>query len=177
GLVLFGWRIVFNRWSGQRLDWDRDITVPIGFYFAASLVSNLVSGFLFPGFCVIWQGVMLFLLFAITLNLVRSRQDASTVVKLLLVALLAQCLLFALQIGTGISFNAVGKVQRIASEGTVWHSASGTAAASTAGFAMFLDPLVMLAYALFRVCPASVRRTLYGGLFLFGVSVLALTLN
>src|SRR5262249_10961861 len=96
GLALLGWRVLRNRSTRQRLDWDRNIPVPLGWYFAASLVANLVSRFWFPGLCVIWQGVMLFLLFAITLNLVRSRQDASRVIDLLLIALLGQCLLFVL---------------------------------------------------------------------------------
>jgi O-antigen ligase len=42
---------------------------------------------------------------------------------------------------------------------------------------MFLDPLVMLAYALFRASGPSIRRRLYGGVFLLGATVLALTLN
>jgi O-antigen ligase len=177
GLLLLGRRIALNRLTGARLDWGLDISIPLGWYFAASLIAILLSSFWFPGLCVIWQGVMLFLLFLIMLNVVRSRQDASTVVHLLLIVLLGQCFVFILQIGLGISFNAVGKVQQIATEGTVWHSASGTAAATTAGFAMFLDPLVMLAYVLFRTVPASGRRTLYGALFLLGATVLALTLN
>lgn len=174
GSILLARRLLLNRSTGEHLDWHRDISTPFGWYLGLSLLTTLRSSFWFPGLCVIWQNVLLFIVFMITLNVVRSRQDASTVVDLLLVALVGQCLLFGLQLTTGVNFNAVGKVQVVSS---VWHAASGTVAPTTAGFAMFLDPLVMLAYALFRACPTPGRRTLYRSLFLLGTTVLALTLN
>src|SRR5262249_25762105 len=125
GLLVLGRRILVNRATGTRLDWGGNIGIRFGWFLAFSVVANVASIFRFPGLCVIWQGAALFALFVITLNAVRSRRDASFAVDLLMVALLGQCLVFVLQIGTGISFSAVGQVRRIASEGTtVWHSAS-----------------------------------------------------
>lgn len=178
GAVLFARQVLLSHTGGARLDWAPALSAPMTWVLVVSLASMAASSIRFAGFCVIWQMASLYALFIVTVNLVRSRRSAARVTTLLLVALGGQCVVFLIQVLTGFDFSAVGQIRRSAGEGgLLLHSASGTAASTTAGFAMFLDPLVMLAYALYRTQPASFWKRTLGGLFFLGLTVLALTLN
>src|SRR5579871_4028008 len=117
---------------------------------------------------------MLFVLFLVIANGVKSDTDARRVVALLMVDLLGQALLFFVQLTTGMKFDAVGKVT--VATGTICHGVTGTAASTTAGFATFMDPLVMLAFALYRAGDQQWRRSA-GYVLAIGLTVVTLTLN
>jgi len=98
------------------------------------------------------------------------------VLKLLMVMLAGQCALFLVQLVTGVKFSAVGHVVEAGGE-DLWHSATGTAATTTAGFATFMQPLVALAYAKFRTATVRRERMFYGSLAALSAAVIVLTLN
>jgi O-antigen ligase len=60
---------------------------------------------------------------------------------------------------------------------SIWHQATGTAAITTAGFATFIEPLVMLAYALWRAGGPETNKTWTIFVAAVGAVVTVLTLN
>ena len=90
--------------------------------------------------------------------------------------LLIECIIFLLQIVTGVKFSAVGKVTGSEAGQNIWHPATGPAAITTAAFATFIEPLVMIAFALWRTGRRSSasRRRWWSAI---GAVVTVLTLN
>lgn len=176
GLALLVWEVLLARGGALRFSYARGVSTPLWLVIITTTLAMLLSSMKFIGFCVVWQYLCLLLLFWAVFNAVQENGDVTRATNLLLAALVGQCAVFFLQLATGIKFNAVGHVQEIAEEG-LWHTATGTAAISTAGFATFLDPLVMLAFAMFRTSSSPGRRQLYGGVFLVGATTVVLTLN
>jgi O-antigen ligase len=160
--------------GANRFRWGAAVSGPFGLMMATSLISIALTDMRYTGICVVWQLLMLFAVFLVIANSVDSEADGRRIVGLLLVALLGQALLFFVQLTTGIKFDAVGKVT--VAQGTIWHGVTGTAASTTAGFATFMDPLVMLAFALYRAGDPRWRRV---GRYVFpiGLTVVTLTLN
>ncbi|GEM_PF-1718573 len=174
GTILLARQLLRARAAASRFRWGAAVSRPFALVVATSLISIALTDMRYTGVCVVWQLLMLFVLFLVIANSVHSGVDGHRVVALLLVALLGQALLFFVQLTTGIKFDAVGKVT--VAQGTIWHGVTGTAASTTAGFATFMDPLVMLAFALYR---AGDRRWGRVGRYIFpiGLTVVTLTLN
>jgi O-antigen ligase len=176
GTILLVRRLLAVRAGGGSFRWGAEVSRPFSLVVLTCLVSVALTDMRLSGICVVWQLLMLYVLFLVIANAVRSEEDGRRVIGLLLVALLGQAVLFFLQLGTGIKFDAVGKVTVVTRDRALWHGATGTAASTTAGFATFMDPLVMLAFALYRVADARWRRVA-GYLFPVGLTVVVLTLN
>lgn len=174
GTILLARALLGVRAGRARFRWGSEIGRPFAFVVFTSLVSVALTDMRYTGICVIWQLLMLFVLFLVIANGVKSDTDARRVVALLMVDLLGQALLFFVQLTTGMKFDAVGKVT--VATGTIWHGVTGTAASTTAGFATFMDPLVMLAFALYRAGDQQWRRSA-GYVLAIGLTVVTLTLN
>ncbi len=174
GTILLARHLFRVRAGASHFRWGAAVSRPFALMMVTSLISIALTDMRYTGICVVWQLLMLFVLFLVIANGVNSEVDGHRVVALLLVALLGQALLFFVQLTTGIKFDAVGKVT--VAQGTIWHGVTGTAASTTAGFATFMDPLVMLAFALYRAGDPRWRRV---GRYVFpiGLAVVTLTLN
>jgi O-antigen ligase len=171
-------QLMVNRADGTRFEWGGDVGRAFLGVMATGALSSAVSSMRFTGLCVLWQGLALYTLYLVVLNAVRTREEAHRLIPLLQVGLLGQCLVFLLQLVTGVKFNAVGRVEVVAGEGaSLLHHATGTAAVTTAAFATFLEPLILLCYVGYRAWKPGRARSLAGLLFALGTIVVALTLN
>jgi O-antigen ligase len=178
GGLLLAVQLMVNRADGTRLDWGQDVGWAVLWVMLTGAFSMILSSTRFTGICVLWQGLTLYALFLVVLNAVRTREEAHRLIPLLQVALLGQLLVFLLQLVTGVKFNAVGRVEAVAGEGaSLLHHATGTAAVTTAGFATFLEPLILVCYVAYRAWAPGRSRNLAGLLFALGAVVVALTLN
>jgi hypothetical protein len=177
GLALLAMQALSARSAGSSLAYGREVSQPLMLVVITTTIGACLGDMRFVGLCVVWQYLCLLALFLAVLNGIRGKDDVSRATKILLVTLVGQCAIFFLQLTTGVRFNAVGRLQEAAGESGVWHSATGTAAVSTAGFATFLDPLVILAFAMYRTARNGRARVVYGSIFALGAMTIVLTLN
>jgi O-antigen ligase len=177
GLALLAVEALSARSAGSTLAYGREVSKPLMLVVITTTIGASLGDMRFIGLCVVWQYLCLLALFLAVLNGIRGEDDVSRATKVLLLVLVSQCAVFFLQLTTGVRFNAVGRIEEAASESGVWHSATGTAAISTAGFATFLDPLVMLAFAMYRTAQNRRARVVYGSVFALGATTIVLTLN
>jgi O-antigen ligase len=178
GLGILGRQLYLQYVGMSRFQWGAEIGKPALAVILTTLLAVAVSPMRFVGFCVVMQLVWLYLLYLATLNAVRTRADVQLVVRLLLIVLLIQCAFFLLQIATGVKFSAVGKVYASEAAGqSIWHQATGPAAITTAGFATFIEPIIMVAFALWRTGRAEVNKPFTLFVAALGAVVTVLTLN
>lgn len=176
GTLLLSLQRLMDRAGSVRFEWFPEISRPVLWTFATLTTSLLASPLMrFAGFTLLWENAALYCLFLIVANVIRARDDVYRLIPLLQVALAGQFAAFFLQLATGVKFNAVGKI--MATGESLLHSASGTVAETTAGFATFVEPLILICYVEFRTRKPGRSRMIAGALFILGTIVVALTLN
>jgi O-antigen ligase len=116
-----------------------------------------------------------FLIYLVVLNTVRTKSDVAMVIRLLMFTLGVQCVIFLLQTGTGATFTATGQISRATDFGLV--RASGTVGTTPSGYAMFIEPLLFTAFALWRTRDSGMSRRVTGALAAVASVTLVLTLN
>lgn len=158
--------------------WGWEITSPAALLIGTTALSALVSPVRFFGACTVFELLQYFLIFLTAVNVCRDERDARLVVKLLLVTLAFQCAICLLQTAMGVSFTMTGQILHTA--GPSDHAAvraTGTVGTIPSGFATFVEPLILIALAIFRCTDSRKERFWNGLLFAVGVMAVALTLN
>jgi len=117
-----------------------------------------------------------FFIYLVVLNTVRTKADVATVIRVLMFTLGIQCVIFLLQTATGETFTATGQVAR-ATEGSGLVRGSGTVGTTPSGYAMFIEPLLFTAFALWRTRDSGMSRRVTAALAAVAGVTLVLTLN
>lgn len=159
--------------DARRFRWGIEITRPAACYFAITAVGALFSEMRFFGVCLLVELLELYLIFLVTLNVVRSPGHARLVIKAALVVLALQCGIFFVQKATGVTFAATGHVLGVGEN----VRAVGTIGTVPSGFATFAEPLVFLALCAFLTSEIPGVRVLTGILATTGMLAVLLTLN
>lgn len=177
GLPILAWQLL-TRGSGRRgFRWGEEIGRAALCYMAITTLSMLVSNIRFFGFCLLVQLFELYLIFLITLNALRTEQDLKLVINLLLLTLAVQCGVFFLQDALGMNFTPTGKVVSIYGSGAGEVRASGTVGTTPSGFATFVEPILLMAFCLYRTAKSGRTKITMGALTVGALFAVILTLN
>lgn len=140
-----------------------------------ALLSALASSVRRYGIYVVVEMLQLFFLFLVVVNVVRSERDFTLVLRLLMATLLIQCVVFSLQTATGSVFTLTGQMIRSAESGVI--RASGTIGTNPESYATFIEPIIFMSFALWRIEGSTFSRRWTAFLVTFGGATLIVTLN
>ena len=158
---------------GERrtIDWGRPLLVPLALMFGAMFVAIAFSGERFVGVTALLYHLELYLVFWVVLQMVQTKADLERVLRLLLVVLAIQCVIYFIQSALGVGFNLEGdKIE----QGTVPRP-GGTVSSNPAGFASFAIPILMVAMARFLMSARRYERRYLAVLIAMGVTAVGLT--
>jgi O-antigen ligase len=174
--ILVGIAWVGLRWlSAPRralpVRWAGPFAWPIGLVAATAVLSWLFSPERFVGAAALLFQLQLYFVFWVAIQLVQTEKDLEWVMRLLLVSLATQCVVYYVQSATGLQITLEG--DRIEQE--VIPRPGGTVCTNPAGFASFVIPLMMLATARWITTSRRPERILLAVLISMGVLAVGLT--
>jgi O-antigen ligase len=163
-----------NGYDTGTLRWGGALGFPVAILFSCYLLPLLASTERFLGFSYLLTQLQYYFIFWLPLNFVRTEIQLDRIIRLLLLILALQSLIYYIQSLLGITFTLTGEVLP---EGELPRP-GGTVSTNPSGFASFILPLVFLAIARF-VSPhsASSRRWHISALIGLGIGAIALTLT
>jgi O-antigen ligase len=138
-------------------------------------ISAMLSSVKLFGIFAIVEMLQYFFIYLVTVNIVRTEEDLPLVIRLLLVTLAIQCVVFLMETALGTNFNMTGAIIATAERGLI--RATGTVGTTPSGYAIFVEPLVFTAFALWRARESGVSRVWTGCLTALGGATLILTNN
>lgn len=172
GIAAAAYKISGTREPGRGISWGGRLALPIALFFATSLLALPSSSERFVGMVQLLVEAQLFFVYLLALNMVRSEQDFDRTVKLLLVPLAMQSLVYFVESAFRVTFTLTGEV--IPEVGVVPRP-GGTVATNPAGFASFMLPLVLIAMA-HLVSRQRTIKSLHAGIAaVLGIAALTLT--
>lgn len=142
---------------------------------ASAIISAMLSSSRRYGIYAVVEMLQYFFIYLVAVNIVRTKDDLALVLRLLLVTLAIQCVIFLVQTGSGTDFTLTGQIMRSAEGGLI--RATGTVGVTSSGYAIFVEPLVFTAFALWRVRDSDLSRLWTGCLATIGAATIMLTLN
>ncbi|MFM8408822.1 MAG: O-antigen ligase family protein [Alphaproteobacteria bacterium] len=147
-LLILWWAVTgeLTRKGGVR--WFGSLGVPIVLMFTMSLLSFFFTTERFAGLAMIANDIELYAMFWIAINLVRSDEDLDRVVRLLLVSLATQSIVYYLESALARTFTPEGDI--IPLSPTIPRP-GGTVATNPAGFASYVIPLIIIALARYSI--------------------------
>jgi len=163
------WRGDFRH--DRRWSWGGPMVVPIAAYFVTILLSLLTTSERFVGLCQLLVECQVYFVFLVALNYIRDEDDLGRVIRLLLITLAMQSLVYYVQSALGISFTLTG---RIIDQGEIARP-GGTVSTVPAEFASFIIPILTIAIALFMCRGRAINRSFVLGTVLLGAGAIALT--
>ena len=154
--------------------WGGPLGFPIAALFLTYLLSLLLSSERFVGFSYLLTQLQYYAIYWLALNFIRTEFQLDHIIRLLLVTLAIQSLIYYIQSALGITFTLTGEVLQ---EGEIPRP-GGTVATNPSGYASFILPLIFVATARFlTVHSASKHRWQLGILLGMAIGTLALTLT
>jgi len=168
------WAVLESIAGRRRIRYGFPLTKFALFVLAAAFVSTMASKVRRYGIYAMAEMLEFIFIYLVALNTVRTRRDFVLVLRLLLFTLAVQCTAFLLQTATGSVFTLTGQVFR-SSEGVV--RASGTVGVNPASYAGFIEPLLFIAFALWRTRGSGISPAWTGGLVAVASTTLILTLD
>lgn len=147
-LLIAWWGVTgeLSRKGGVR--WFGSLGVPIVLMFAMSFLSLLFTKERFAGIAMIVNDLELYAMFWIAINLVRSDADLDRVIRLLLVSLATQSIVYFLESALARTFTPEGDIIPLSPS---IPRPGGTVATNPAGFASYVIPLIVVALARFSI--------------------------
>jgi putative inorganic carbon (HCO3(-)) transporter len=136
-----------------------------------TILALLTTSERFVGLTYFFSLLEYYFLYWLTYNMVQSEEDFRRIVRLLLVALAMQSVIYFIQSGLGVTFDLMGQT---------WEAgdiprAGGTVSTNPAGFASFIMPALFMVIALAMVKAQVWPKGYAVVLSLMGVAALALT--
>jgi len=169
GAALFGWYAV----TGHLRDFTSGGSMrrPIIALMVTTILSMLTSSERFIGLTYFLYLLEYYFLYWLTYNMVQSDEDFRRIVRLLLVAIAMQSVIYFIQSGLGVTFDLVGQTWE---EGDISRP-GGTVSTNPAGFASFIMPPLFMAIAI-AIVKARVWPRGYAVLVsVMGIAALVLT--
>ncbi len=152
--------------------WGKEITYPAFFLFLTTMVTILYTPEKWLVLYYVFELLQLYMVFLVMMNIVTSRKDVDLVVKLLLITLGIQCVVYFIQNSIGMTFSLTGAVS--VREGDIARH-GGTVATRLHAFASFIMPLVFIAISRFMTMSTWRHRIWTGPLAVMGGLALVLT--
>ncbi len=162
--------------GARQFRWGFPVARYVVLVFLTALVSTLLSSVRRYGLFTLAEMAQFILLFWVAVNAVRSDEDVTLVIRMLLATLALQTAVFLVQTATGVTYTLTGEVIAEAEQAGLIR-ASGTVGTTPSGYAIFVEPLTFAAFALWRCRDVRIARVWAGGLALVGGVTMLLTLN
>jgi O-antigen ligase len=124
--------------------WAGSMGVPILALFATGALSLVTSSERFVGVTSLWYSVQLYFIYWLAFNLNQSAEDFERIIKLLLLTLAAQSIIYFIQSALGVTFNFMADTI----PGGETPRPGGTVSTNPAGFTSFIMPPLMITSAL-----------------------------
>jgi O-antigen ligase len=159
--------------TGLRL--EHQVTKFAVLVIVTSTISAMLSSVKLFGLFAIVEMLQYFFIYLVALNIVRTEEDVLLVIRLLLVTLGIQCAVFFIETAFGTNFNMTGGIIATSHGGLI--RATGTVGTTPSGYALFIEPIVFMAFALWRTSEPGVSRVWTGCLTVLGGMTLILTDN
>lgn len=175
GLTLGFWMIADAIAGRIRLSWGLPVSKFGACIIATALISAQLSTVRRYGLYAVVEMLQYLTIYLVTVNVIRSKEDVRLIIRLLLATLAIQCTVFLIQTATGSIFTLTGEVQRSSEQGLV--RASGTVGVNPESYALFIEPIVFTAYALWRTREAGTSGAWTACLSIVGGATLILTLD
>ncbi len=154
------------------------LILPVAALLAVSVVSALLSDEQFFGFHALLNLAQYLTIFLVVLNYIDTREKLELTIKVLLVVLTIQAIVYFIQVSLGITFTLTGEIIDAGGRSSSAARPGGTVATNPAGYASFVLPLLCLAAAFFAWLPLHAGSFLRVGMPLFlGIAALVLTLT
>lgn len=143
-----------------------------------SMLSAVFSTEKFFGLVLNFWYVQFYFFFLLAYNLIDSTKKLELTIKLLLVILTIQSLVYFIQVSLGVTFTLAGEVIDATGRSSSAPRPGGTVATNPAGFSSFVLPLICIATALFFWMKMRLGTFLWSGLpAILGLCALLLTLT
>ena len=173
---LLALRTILDAIAGRtKLRWGLRVGKLGALVIATAIISAMFSSVRRYGIYAVVEMLQFLFIYIVTVNVVRSKYDLSLVIQLLLITLLIQCAVFCVQTISGTQFTMTGQIVRSGDTGLL--RASGTVGVTSSGYAIFVEPLVFTAFALWRIRDSGASRVWTGFLTALGAVTLILTDN
>lgn len=174
GCIAVGAYIVSgNRHRLRPFQWGGRLALPIAAFLGTSLLALPSSTERFVGLAQLLVEAQLYFVYLLALNTVRSEEQFERTVKLLLVPLVMQSIVYFFESAFRVTYTLTGEV--IPEVGVVPRP-GGTVATNPAGFASFILPLVLIAVAHLVSRQRPVVKGLHAGIAaVLGIAALTLT--
>jgi hypothetical protein len=156
-----------------RFFWGKEITYPAALVFLTTAVTILYTSERRLVIYYLIHLLELYIVFLAVINIIRSRDDVVLVIKLLMITLAIQSVIYFIQNITGVTFDLLGEV--IVHKGETLQRHGGTVSSNVKGFANFITPLLLIAVSRFL---STTNRRVKGWLCLLcamGTAALVLT--
>ncbi len=159
--------------SGLRpMVWGKGISYPAMLVMLTTAMTVLYTPERWRVIFSLFELAQFYIIFLVVINLVASRQDVDRVMRLLMVVLCVQCLVYYAQTALGLTFTLTGEV-KVADGWFGRHG--GTVATRPAPFASFIMPLLHIAISRFFIVGDRRTRFWMGLLAAMGGMALVLT--
>lgn len=169
GLALFGWYAI----TGHLRNFKScgSMCTPIAALVVTTALSMLVTTERFVALTYFLYLLEYYFLYWLTYNMTQSEDDFRWILKLLLISLVIQSVIYYLQSALGITFDLVGKIWQ---EGEIPRP-GGTVSTNPAGFASFIMPSLFMVIAMAIVKTRVWPRPYAVLLSMMGIAALILT--
>lgn len=172
GMIILGMYLLRGEFKLKRAwCWGGPMVVPICLYLGTLLLSLLTTSERFVGICQLLLECQIYFVFLVTLNYIEDESDLIRVVKLLLITLAMQSVVYYIQSALGITFTLTGQVIE---QGEIARP-GGTVSTVPAEFASFVIPLLTIAMSLYLCRGRIINRRLLMGVVVLGSGAIALT--
>jgi len=161
------------RHDGWRFFWGREITLPALAVFATTAMTGLYTPERSLVVYALIDMMQLYCLFLAGLNMVRTSDDMRLVMRLLMLTLAIQAVIYFVQNAAGFTFDLLGQTTARGDEVLQRHG--GTVSHNVKGYANFILPLLLLAVS--RFLTLSNPRAWSWALLLCGLGSMALILT
>ncbi len=174
-LVVFGgggvlvWYAIAGRLRAFR--WAGSMGIPILLLLATGVLSIVTSSERFVGLTSLLYNLELYFLYWLAFNLGRSQEDFDRIIKLLLIMLGTQAIIYFVQSALGITFNFMGETIR----GGDVPRPGGTVSTNPAGFTSFIMPALMVTCAFVISRPSLLPRPYMLALMVLGTVAIGLS--
>jgi O-antigen ligase len=154
-------------------EWGRAlVTIPTFLTLLAAGVSFFYTPE--PMRAVYWlqEPALAYVIFIVALNVVKTPEDVAFVVKLLMISVVIQSLVYFFQFGIGVGFDLHGE---LTSRAALVKRYGGTVSRNPAAFASFVNPLLMIALSRFFLAEHSRERIRMAAVSLLGMTAVLFT--
>lgn len=154
-MAIVGWYLISGNFHRiQPIKWGGRLAIPIAAVFATSFLSVLVTSEKFIGIAHLLIYFQYYVLYLIAFNCITTEKQFERTLKLLVLMLTIQSIVYFIQSTMGITFTLTGEVR---GQGQLPRP-GGTVATNPAGFASFVLPLMLIAIALSYLPGSSIVR-------------------